>query len=81
MRHHVSIVFENIPGETLIWEKLFCCDKYSNYCQRNDGEPLLQLQQYVFFIIITVLRNLAFKVGELKCFMLYAYIWVIPRRL
>jgi len=37
MQHYFPILFENIPEETLRWEKLFCCGKHSSYCRRGIG--------------------------------------------
>jgi len=33
MEHNVPVLFENIPEETLSWEKLFCCRKHWSYCR------------------------------------------------
>jgi len=63
MQHHFPILFENIPEETLRWEKLFSSGKPS-YCCKGIGLPFSQLEQYVFCMTIPYLRSMAFTVGE-----------------
>lgn len=65
MQHHVPILFEEIPEETLRWEKLFYSEK--NYVIA-EGKLFNRFYNWgnVFCITITDLRSLEFKVGELN---------------
>jgi len=37
MQHHFPILFQDILRETLRWENLYCCGKYSSYCRKGNS--------------------------------------------